>query len=63
MYSYLNELTLYAGVLYAQPNWYSFSSWPHSGITSLGRLITWPHFFYRRDVFGIGYHFFLRVYM
>jgi len=37
MYSYLNELTLYAGVLYMQPNWYSFSSWPHRDITSLGR--------------------------
>jgi len=22
MYSYLNELTLYAGVLYMQPSWY-----------------------------------------
>jgi len=34
MYSYLNELTLCAGVLYTQP---SFSSWPQIDITSLGR--------------------------
>jgi len=32
MYSYLNELTLYAGVLFTRPSWYSFSSWPHSDI-------------------------------
>ena len=30
MYSYLNELNLYAGVLYMWPSWYSFSSWPYS---------------------------------
>jgi len=24
MYSYLNELTFYAGILYTQPSWYSF---------------------------------------
>ena len=40
MYSYFNELTLYAGVLYMQPSWYSLSSWPHSDITSLGRSVT-----------------------
>ena len=40
MYSYINELTLYAGVLSTQPSWYSLSSWPHSDITSLGRLVT-----------------------
>ena len=40
MYSYLNELTLYVGVLYTQPSWYSFSSWPHSDITSLSRSAT-----------------------
>ena len=40
MYRYLNELTLYAGVLYMQPSWYSFSSWPLSDITSLGRSVT-----------------------
>jgi len=40
MYSYLNELTLYAGTLYMQPNWYSFSSRPHSDITSLGHSVT-----------------------
>jgi len=40
MYSYLNELTLYAGVLYTQPSWYSFSSWPHNGITSLVHSVT-----------------------
>ena len=54
MYSYLNELTLYAGVLYTQPSWYSFSSWPH-----IFRLFSNLHFlvltfFYSRDVFGIG---------
>jgi len=42
MYSYLNELTLYAGVLYMQPNWHSFSSWLHIDITPLGRSVTWP---------------------
>ena len=40
MYGYLNELTLYAGVLYMQPSWYSFSSWPHSDITSLSCSVT-----------------------
>jgi len=40
MYSNLNELTLYVGVLYTQPSWYSFSSWPHCDITSLGRSVT-----------------------
>jgi len=40
MYSYLNQLTLYAGVLYMQPSWYGFSSWPHTDITSLGRSVT-----------------------
>jgi len=58
MYSYLNELTLYAGVLYTQPSGYSFSSWPHSDITSLGHSVTCTFlalpFFYSRDVFGIG---------
>jgi len=56
MYSYLNELTLYAGVLYMQP---SFSSWPHIDITPLGHSVTCTFlalpFFYSRDVFGIGY--------
>jgi len=37
MYNYLDELTMYVGVLYMQPSWYSFSSWPHSEITSLSR--------------------------
>jgi len=40
MCSYLNELTLYAGVLYMQPTWYSFSSWPHIDITPLGHSVT-----------------------
>jgi len=40
MYNYLNELTLYAGVLYMQPSWYSFSSWLHIDITPLGRSVT-----------------------
>jgi len=40
MCSYLNELTLYAGALYMQPSWYSFSSWPHTDITPLGRSVT-----------------------
>ena len=40
VYSYLNELTLYAEVLYTQPSWYSFSSWPHSDITSFSRSAT-----------------------
>jgi len=35
--SLYKELTLYAGVLYIQPSWYSFSSWPHIDITPLGR--------------------------
>ena len=60
MYSYLNELTLYAGVLYTQPSWYSFSSWPHSDITSLGCSVILHFlglaFFYSRDVFGTGLH-------
>jgi len=63
MYSYLNELTLYAGVLYMQPSWYSFSSWLDSDITSLGRsvtctLLTLP--FLKAEMFL--YQFFLRVY-
>jgi len=41
IYSYLNELTLYAGVIYMQPSWYSFSSWPHIDITTLGHSITY----------------------
>jgi len=45
IYSYLNELTLHAGVLYMQPSWYSFSSWPHGDITSLGHSVTWPSLF------------------
>jgi len=48
---------LYAGVLYMQPSWYSFSSWPHSDITSLGRSVTCTFLslsFYSRAVFGIG---------
>jgi len=40
MYSYLNELTLYAGVPYMQPSWYSSSSWPHIDITPLGHSVT-----------------------
>jgi len=36
----LDELSLYAGVLYTQPSWYSLSSWPHSDVTSLGRSVT-----------------------
>jgi len=40
MYRYSNELTLYAGVQYTQPSWYSFSSWPHSDITTLGHSVT-----------------------
>jgi len=55
MYSYLNELTLYAGVLYMQPSWYGFSSWLHIDITPLGHSLTWPCLFYSRDDFGIGY--------
>jgi len=31
---------MYAGVLYTQPSWCSFSSWPHSDITSLSRSVT-----------------------
>jgi len=51
MYSYLNELTLYAGVLYRQ---HSSSSWPHSDITSLGNFhFLGLAFLYSRDVFGI----------
>jgi len=53
MYSYLNKLTLYTGVLYSWSCRYSFSSWPHSDITSLGYSVTWPHLFYSRYVFGI----------
>jgi len=45
---------LYAGVLYMQPSWYSFSSWPHSDITSF-KSFSNLHLFYSRDVFGIGY--------
>jgi len=38
MHSYLNELTLHAGIPLTQP---SFSSWPHSDITSiLGHSVT-----------------------
>jgi len=40
LYSDLNELTLYAGVLYTQPSLHSFSSWPHSDVTSLGHSVT-----------------------
>jgi len=40
MYSYVNKLILYAGVLYTQSSWYNFSSWPYSDITSLGRSVT-----------------------
>jgi len=42
-----------------QPSWYSFSSWPHSDITSLGRSVTLHFlglaFFYSTAVFEIGY--------
>ena len=31
---------MYAEVLYTQPSWCSFSSWPHSDITSLSRSVT-----------------------
>ena len=31
---------LYAGVLYMQPSWYNYSSWPHIDVTSLGRSVT-----------------------
>jgi len=58
MYNFSNELTLNAGVLYMQPSWYSFSSWPHSDITSSGRSVTCTFMslpFYSRDAFGIGY--------
>jgi len=41
MYSYLNELTLYAGVLYMQPSLYRFSSWLHIDITPLGCSVTY----------------------
>ena len=54
MYSYLNELALYAGVQYLQP-------WPQSDITSLGVSVialSGAHVFYSRDVFGIGYQLF-----
>ena len=54
MYSYLNELTLYAGVLYTQPSRYSFSSWPHSDITSLDRSVTCPslaHIIFTAEMF------------
>ena len=51
MYSYLNELTLYAGVLYTQPSWCSFSSWPHSEITSLGRSVTCTRLFLQQRCF------------
>jgi len=40
-----------------QPSWYSFPSWPHSDIVSLGRSVTCTFlslpYFYSRDVFGI----------
>jgi len=51
MYSYLNKLTLYAGVLYIQPSWYSFSSWPHIDITPLGHSVTWPRLFLQQRCF------------
>jgi len=59
MYSYLNELTVYAGVLYMQLSWYSFSSWLHIDCTHLGHSVTWPRLFYSRDAFGIGYQIYL----
>ena len=31
---------MYAGVLYTQPGWYSFPSWPQSDFTSLSRSAT-----------------------
>ena len=50
-----------------QSSWYSFSPWPHNDITSLGRSVN-LHFlgltlFYSRDVFGIGYQFFLSMHV
>jgi len=66
MYSHLNELTLYAGVLYTQLSWYSFSSWPHSDITFLGHSVTYTLLslpFFIAEMFWIGYQFFLRVYI
>jgi len=60
-------VALYVGVLYTQPRWYSFSSWLHSDITSLGHSATCTFMgspsFYSGDVFGLGYKFFLRIYM
>jgi len=53
MCSYWNELTLYTGVLYTQPSWYSFSSWPHSESFSYLHFLVLA-IFYSRDVFGIG---------
>jgi len=67
MYSYLNELTLYAEVLHMQLSWYSFSSWPHIDITPLGRLVTCTFFlclaFFSRDALGIGYQIYFRAYI
>ena len=34
-----------------QPYWYSFSSWPHSDITSLGRSVTCPRLFLQQRCF------------
>ena len=31
---------MYAEALYTQASWCSFSSWPHSDITSLSRSVT-----------------------
>jgi len=45
MYSYLNELTLYAGVLYMQP------TWPHIDIIPLGHSVTWPCLFLQQILF------------
>ena len=42
-YSYLHGLTLYAGVLYMRPSWYSFSSWPHSDITTFGCSVSFSY--------------------
>jgi len=52
----LHGLTLYAGVLYMQPGWYSFSYWPHIDIIPLGHLVIWLCFIYNRDIFGIKTH-------
>jgi len=53
MYSYLNELTLYAGVLYMQPSWYSFSYWPYIDTTPLGHSVTWPRLFFTAEILGL----------